>query len=208
MARVTAAEAAKTREKLLDAALEVFWEDGVARPSLTKVAARAGMTRGAIYGHFENKDAVFGALCDRYLLPAAVLEAHRDAGADDPLGTLIAWVEDVLHRARYDRPYRMLLEILFLKCEAVEGDDVWDRLQYDSERARHHERELLTAAAAKGQLPADLDVDAATTAVHAMVGGLLRLHALDRDLDVRPMITCIGSVLRALLRAEALTRGA
>ncbi|MCA9569746.1 MAG: TetR family transcriptional regulator [Myxococcales bacterium] len=206
MARCTAAEAAKTRERLLDAALEVFWEEGVARPSLTRVGERAGMTRGAVYGHFANKTDLFAALCDRYLLPADVLEAHRNRGADDPLGTLTAWLVDVLRRARADREYRMLMEILFLKCEAVEGDDVRDRLQRDSRRARHHERELLAAAVARGQAPSDLDVEAATTTIHGLLGGLIRLFALDGSLDPEPILARLGPLVVELLGGTALRR--
>lgn len=206
MARVTAAEAARTREKLLDAALEVFWKEGVARPSLTKVGEQAGMTRGAVYGHFANKNALFNALCDRYLLPAAVLEEHRQAGADDPFGTLTAWVAYVLEKARFDREQRMLLEILFLKCEAVEGDDVRERLQEDSEPARHHEHELLSAAVARGQLPADLDVDAATVAVHTLVGGMIRFYALNSSEDATPLLARVEPLLLDMLRGTALRR--
>ena len=79
MARCTAEEAARTREALLDAALEVFYEQGVASPSLTRVAERAGYSRGAVYGHFANKNDLFGALCDRYLMSDEALEAYEKA---------------------------------------------------------------------------------------------------------------------------------
>src|SRR5690606_18567469 len=70
MARRSKAEALETRETILDAAIEVFHQHGVARPSLTEVARLAGVTRGAVYGHFRNKADLFNALCDRIRLPA------------------------------------------------------------------------------------------------------------------------------------------
>jgi len=48
MARRTKAEAAATREALIDAAEEMFMEHGVARTSLEQIARHAGMTRGAV----------------------------------------------------------------------------------------------------------------------------------------------------------------
>ena len=45
--RKTKTEAQKTRQHLLDAALEVFWRDGVTRASLQAIAQEAGVTRGA-----------------------------------------------------------------------------------------------------------------------------------------------------------------
>lgn len=49
----------RTRERLIDAAAEVIGEKGFERTSLEEVAARAGMTRGAIYGNFKSKDELF-----------------------------------------------------------------------------------------------------------------------------------------------------
>ena len=69
MARKTKAEAAATREALLDAAEEVFLEKGVARTSLEQIARHAGMTRGAVYWHFKNKADLFQAMLGRVRMP-------------------------------------------------------------------------------------------------------------------------------------------
>src|SRR5271170_3518964 len=53
---------ARTRKKLIDAAAEVIGEKGFDRASLEEIAARAGMTRGAVYGNFKNKEELFLAL--------------------------------------------------------------------------------------------------------------------------------------------------
>src|SRR5262249_9152207 len=56
----------RTREKLLDAAAELFQARGVAAVSLDEVAAHAGLTKGAIYGNFESKDdLVFAVTAER-----------------------------------------------------------------------------------------------------------------------------------------------
>jgi len=47
---------ARTRAALIEAAAQVIGEKGYERTSLEEVAQRAGMTRGAIYGNFQNKD--------------------------------------------------------------------------------------------------------------------------------------------------------
>ena len=52
----------RTRMKLIDAAAAVIGEKGFDRASLEEIAARAGMTRGAVYGNFKNKDELFLAL--------------------------------------------------------------------------------------------------------------------------------------------------
>lgn len=54
----------RTRTALLDAALAVSRERGF-EFSLGDVAARAGMTTGAIYGNFKNRDDLLMALAER-----------------------------------------------------------------------------------------------------------------------------------------------
>ncbi|SEH05870.1 TetR family transcriptional regulator [Candidatus Venteria ishoeyi] len=65
MARKTKAEAERTYHALLDAATLLFIEQGVAKTTLNDIAHRADMTRGAVYWHFKNKDAVIQALWER-----------------------------------------------------------------------------------------------------------------------------------------------
>src|SRR5256885_1645441 len=65
LARRTKEDAFATRNSLLDAAEQVFYEQGVARASLNEIAQRAGATRGAVYWHFKDKLDLFYAMLDR-----------------------------------------------------------------------------------------------------------------------------------------------
>lgn len=53
--RRTSEEAAKTRQAILDAALEIFSQYGYEAARLQEIAEAAGVTRGAIYHHFNDK---------------------------------------------------------------------------------------------------------------------------------------------------------
>src|ERR1051325_7849870 len=57
---------ARTRAALLEAARELVREKGHERTTLEEVARRAGMTSGAIYGNFKNRDKLFVALGQAY----------------------------------------------------------------------------------------------------------------------------------------------
>lgn len=61
MPRRTAAEAARTRAAIADAARTAFAREGFAAASTSEIAARAGVTRGAIYHHFADKTDLFRA---------------------------------------------------------------------------------------------------------------------------------------------------
>ena len=58
----------KTRERLLQAAYEVFAETGVHAASVEMIAERAGFTRGAFYSNFDSKEELFFALAEREML--------------------------------------------------------------------------------------------------------------------------------------------
>ena len=62
---------ARTRAALIKAAAELIGEKGFERTSLEEVAARAGMTRGAIYGNFRDREALFIAVAETHWAPVA-----------------------------------------------------------------------------------------------------------------------------------------
>ncbi|HEY0119631.1 MAG TPA: helix-turn-helix domain-containing protein [Cellulomonas sp.] len=62
---VSTARRAATRERLLDAAFEVFAEQGVHASTVEQIAERAGFTRGAFYSNFTTKEELFVALMER-----------------------------------------------------------------------------------------------------------------------------------------------
>ncbi|MZD04681.1 TetR family transcriptional regulator [Streptomyces sp. SID5785] len=53
---------ARTRQRLLDAAFEVFAREGFGRTTVEQVCDRAGFTRGAFYSNFSSLDELFLAL--------------------------------------------------------------------------------------------------------------------------------------------------
>ena len=61
----------RTRATLLDAARALIREKGHERTTMEEVASRAGMTTGAIYGNFKNRDELFIALGQKYWAPIA-----------------------------------------------------------------------------------------------------------------------------------------
>ena len=54
----------ETKKKILDSAMTEFLDKGFMNASLRTIAANAGLTTGAMYRHFKDKDALFCALVD------------------------------------------------------------------------------------------------------------------------------------------------
>lgn len=85
---------AQTRERLLDAAAEVFNRLGYHRASLEAVAEAAGFTKGAVYSNFATKGELFTALLSRYTdqrlaIQAGILEKASLEQLADYAGEMI-----------------------------------------------------------------------------------------------------------------------
>lgn len=57
-----------TRQALLAAAVTVFARQGIARTSLSEIAAEAGLTKGAVYSNFASKDELLLAIMENHLI--------------------------------------------------------------------------------------------------------------------------------------------
>jgi AcrR family transcriptional regulator len=111
----------ETREKLFEAAARVFEEHGIGAASIEMIAAAGGLTRGAFYSNFEDKDELIIAMLEDHVERSLahhreLLAKHRDA-ADlvaalrtaersrrDPLGrSPLLHIELILFVARSER---------------------------------------------------------------------------------------------------------
>ncbi len=119
-----------TRQRVLDAARDVFAERGVMGGSVEDVCEKAGFTRGAFYSNFADKDDVVHALVEREQarlmehLDAALVEVTPEiAGADDQLPAVVASIVDrVLRTIPVDRT--MMLVQTELEIHAIRRPDM------------------------------------------------------------------------------------
>jgi TetR/AcrR family transcriptional repressor of nem operon len=59
------ARVAGNRDKILDAAWELFWQSGYHATSIADIAKRARLPKGSIYNYFQSKDELLGAALAR-----------------------------------------------------------------------------------------------------------------------------------------------
>jgi TetR/AcrR family acrAB operon transcriptional repressor len=181
MARRTKEEAAATRDNILDAAEKLFVEQGVSRTTLQHIATAAGVTRGAIYWHFDDKGALFNAMMERVTLPLeAEMQVLDAAGKDDPLEGLRNYVLAVLRRTVEDPQARRVFEIATLKVEFVdEMDAVRCRRRGSMNNWMARAERHLRLAAEAGLVAADIDTRMAALAMWTMIDGLIRNWMFD-----------------------------
>jgi TetR/AcrR family acrAB operon transcriptional repressor len=183
MARRSKEDALATRQRLLDAAEQVFLAQGVAGTSLNDIAVAAGTTRGAIYWHFTDKADLFNAMMDRVTLPlqSALAHVERDA-AEDPLPALRAAIQSAFRQTVQDPQTRRVFEVATHKVEYVDS--------LCAVQARHLEmrsqglgrfRQILLRSAAVRERRLALPARNAAQGLHALVDGLIQNWLLDPD---------------------------
>ena len=119
--RRTRKEAEQTRKNILEAALVVFHDKGVSSASLVEIADRAGVTRGAVYWHFRDKQDLYFALYDS--LTEEYEARPEDYGKKEyaDLDDFIADVRRPLVLLKTDARFRMFFSIVYSRMEYVEA---------------------------------------------------------------------------------------
>jgi AcrR family transcriptional regulator len=79
----------QTRATLLDAARKLFVEKGYVETATPEIVAAANVTRGALYHHFADKQALFRAVVEREAGDVAATIDERSADASSPRETLL-----------------------------------------------------------------------------------------------------------------------
>lgn len=168
------ADAERTREIILDAAETTFLAQGVSRTTLAHIAQAAGVTRGAIYWHFEDKAALFDALLERVRVPLdeivdEVVERLGSAPADCLREIALRSLAAISH----DLPLQRAATIVLHRCEKLEEEHpricMITRL---SEHAEARVEQLFEQAEVAGTLRADLTPASARRQFHGFLIGV------------------------------------
>ena len=200
-------ERAETRERILNAARDMFVRRGYEATTMRAIADRIEYTPTAIYHHFESKEALLTELAqaDFRLLAGAFQRIGR---IEDPLERLVrtgqAYVEFALE-------HPMQYQLLFMTRKPRLEGDIGKKGHGDpSQDAYAFLRETCEAAIATGRLrPEFTDAEELAQIAWSSLHGLMALHIVYPDhaeLDWRdPMITAsrmCRALVRGLLRDE------
>jgi AcrR family transcriptional regulator len=94
------------KRTLLDVSIAVIDRHGVDALNLRELAVRAGVSSGAPYHHFRDREALLAAIAEEgFAHLAAAMIRERDAAADDPTARLAALGRAYISFATADRGY-------------------------------------------------------------------------------------------------------
>ena len=183
-----------TRERLFEAAAQVFDERGIGAASIEAIAAAAGFTRGAVYSNFASKDDLFLATLERQVI--AEMQALQEALSaeetiDGRLAVVGRWYASQAGQGR--RRTRVLAELAVLSGRP---SGAHERL--------HEQRKLLNQAVAAllRQQEVELGIEfrlplpTLATAVQALLEGFALGSAIDDDVDTAALTAALELLLR------------
>ena len=188
------ARGAATRGHLIEVATKLFAEQGYEDTSIETVLEEASVSRGSLYHHFKNKEALFEAVLEAIEDDVGLGVMEAAATATDPKAILrsgaLAWV----HLAGDPVVQRVLL----IDAPAVLGWERWRALE--ERHALGLIRDVLGAIAEQGDLDADL-IDVFSHVILASINeiALLVARSDQPDREAELGADAIDEVLSRLL---------
>jgi AcrR family transcriptional regulator len=193
--------AEQTRAAILDAAATAFADDGFTATSITRIAAATRVTKGAVYHHFPDKQALFEAVLRKYNEAAqqqvlAAFTGHAGGVWEDALAALSATLDVSLDR--------VAARLIYVEGPVGLG---WRRWRESEDHyTRRNVRLLLQTLIDAGIYPDDIPVDAMTQVVTGMIThagiSLAEVSARQRKTVRRDLYTAIEQVMFGLRRRK------
>ncbi len=182
MVRKTKENAELTKQSIIHAAREVFLERGVSRTTLEHIAAKANVTRGAVYWHFKNKIDIFHAMREQVFLP--LIDRMDDtlltSGSSAPLASIENFLLGTIQVLDESIETRQTYEIMMIKCEYVdEFSDVLQQILSNCSGITEKIALTYERASTKGELREGFDPQQLAQDTNLFFSGLLHMWVKD-----------------------------
>jgi AcrR family transcriptional regulator len=182
-----------TRAALIDVATELFATNGYEATAISAVLDAAGVSRGALYHHFESKEALFEAVLQSVEAEATLKVTRAARGATDPLDGLRRGCAAYLAMCRDP----VVRRISLIDAPAVVGWERWREI--DEQHSFGLIKAAIAAIAADGRVKPELiDVMAHMVLAALLEVALLVARADEGRLAIRRGQEAVDELLSAL----------
>ena len=198
MARQSRSEV--TRRKIIDSAVDLINEIGYPASGLADIIERAELTKGALYYHFDSKEALATVIIEEAMTQLTeVFQAARDS-RERALESLLVGTYAASDLLTTNRTVRAGCRLL----RTFDGLNPASKFAYQNFAIQFAKD--VSAAAQQGDLHADADPDEITASLVAAILGIEVLSsALSNWSDMRERFTRLWHVtLLAIVNAESL----
>ena len=190
----------------MTAAIDCFARLGYQGSSIDRIARDAGVTKGAVYYHFRDKEELlFAAVTDR--VGSFQKEVLRETSAQDALTVLRRVVDSCFFHATVSNHRRFIITLM------VEALDTNPRLSMEFRNILRRMRRFLADVVRLGQqqhtLRPDVDPEAAAAAIVAGIVGAEIQHYQDpEEIDLRAVLDTLVEQFAVWLAPRGATQAA
>jgi AcrR family transcriptional regulator len=177
----------RTRARLIEAAAQVIGEKGFDLTSLEEVAARAGMTRGAIYGNFKDREDLFLAVVESRWKPI-VPPLRPGATLKEQMRILGRAVVEALPARRAAAIGAVSFQLFVLTHPQMRA-----RLVQENARIYRRAAKELLRFVKTSELP--MPAEKLVRVIHALTDGLFFTHFLNPELITADVILAAFAAL-------------
>ncbi len=176
MARRTREETLETRERLLESAFDVMSEKPFSCVTMSEIAERVGLSKGAAYWHFKNKNDILIHLV-RLLCTEVADSPGMEGGFSDTLGKIRLFYRNRMKRISQNERFEKINVLFQRKLEWPKEvhDEVFIILQDRIENEQRMTERLLVEAQEKGELRPDFSPREISSLIAAIFFGLFVL---------------------------------
>jgi TetR/AcrR family transcriptional regulator, repressor for uid operon len=197
MRRANAQLQSDRRAEILAAAQRCFVRSGFHGASMQEICAEAGMSPGNLYRYFPSKEALIAGIAER---DRAEVGQHF-ARADLSHGFFNV-LEGMARHYFTKWPMERVLLCTEVMSEARRNPEIARiSASFDAD-VRQWLRDLLHAAAERGDIPGDVDFDGVITMLMLITDGLWWRRAVEPDFDPESVLPIFMDVARHMLRGR------
>ncbi|MBN2035194.1 MAG: TetR family transcriptional regulator [Chitinispirillaceae bacterium] len=194
--------------RILMAAEAEFCQRGFVAANMDAIARAAGMTKGAIFWHYESKIGLFKAILKR--ATSRIKDIFRETFSASETGLVLEKCREVFKRVKKDNAFDVLLVLSDSDKNANIPKDVLAECRKDIAGILNEAGRILTAAKKSGELRNDTDIQNVLITMILIMSGFAKIKEfrslidpIGRSIDDESVINTIFNGLLSFQKRES-----
>lgn len=182
MPKVSEEHRAARREQIIDAMLRCVARDGFHKTTMAAVVAESGLSAGAVYLYFKNKDDLIRAIAETVAGEGLSIVLDRAAAEVPPPHQVLAAVLERVIAMGEERGVELHRVALQAWAEAARDPEIMAIYRREGDRGRAAWATYVERAIAAGHLPSDADPVRTAHALIGLIPGFMVQRVVFEDL--------------------------
>lgn len=197
--RRTKEESEDTKRKIIDAAVELFENQGYVATRIQDIADKMGMSRGAVYWHFKNKDELFMSIFTNFGHRLEQLLTNSAQHTDSPLQQLRWLLVNIISNRDILVGFRQMRMIAASEFKNSEKPNSCQK-QGEKYMSKYFSviESILQAGIRTGEIRPDTDPSKATWLIIFFVVGAVLIHL--KNPTVTPLTGDVAGIVNLFLQ--------